>query len=164
MVKLRLRRQGAKRRPSYRIVAAHDQAPAGGKYIEQIGFYDPITDPATIRLNVDRARYWLSVGAQPTDTVRDILRKLGVLDKSGALIPEAGTYADPLTNAYVELLKNVDRRSKKSLAHGQALAARLAEYTRELGASHPNDPENVEHLETTMKSWIVEHANPGRRS
>jgi small subunit ribosomal protein S16 len=66
---------GAKKRPSYRIVVAESSAPRDGKFIEIIGLYDPLTDPATIRLNEERAKHWLSVGAQPTETVRDILRR-----------------------------------------------------------------------------------------
>jgi small subunit ribosomal protein S16 len=75
VLKLRLRRMGAKKRPSYRIVVAESSAPRDGKFIEIIGLYDPLTDPATIRLNEERAKHWLSVGAQPTETVRDILRR-----------------------------------------------------------------------------------------
>ena len=79
MVKIRLRRMGAKKRPSYRIVVAESRSPRDGKFIEVIGLYDPLTDPATVRLNEDRAKHWLSVGAQPTETVRDILRKAGLV-------------------------------------------------------------------------------------
>ena len=79
MLKLRLRRMGAKKRPSYRIVVAESSAPRDGKFIEIIGLYDPLTDPATIRLNEERAKHWLSVGAQPTETVRDILRKANLV-------------------------------------------------------------------------------------
>ena len=78
MVKLRLRRMGAKKRPSYRIVAADSRSPRDGAFIESVGFYDPITDPATINVNLDRARHWLAVGAQPTDTVRSIFTRAGV--------------------------------------------------------------------------------------
>jgi small subunit ribosomal protein S16 len=69
---------GAKKRPSYRIVAADSRSPRDGAFIEAFGFYDPITDPATINVKVDRARHWLSVGAQPTDTVRSIFTRAGV--------------------------------------------------------------------------------------
>jgi small subunit ribosomal protein S16 len=69
---------GAKKRPSYRIVAADSRSPRDGAFIEAFGFYDPITDPATINVKLDRARHWLSVGAQPTDTVRSIFTKAGV--------------------------------------------------------------------------------------
>jgi small subunit ribosomal protein S16 len=84
VVKLRLRRMGAKKRPSYRIVAADSRSPRDGAFIESVGFYDPITDPATINVNVDRARHWLSVGAQPTETVRSLLRKAGVYSAQAA--------------------------------------------------------------------------------
>ena len=69
---------GAKKRPSYRIVAADSRSPRDGAFIETVGFYDPITDPATINLNLDRARHWIDNGAQPTDTVRSILQRAGV--------------------------------------------------------------------------------------
>jgi small subunit ribosomal protein S16 len=78
VVKLRLRRMGAKKRPSYRIVAADSRSPRDGAFIETVGFYDPITDPATINVNLDRARHWIGNGAQPTDTVRSILKRAGV--------------------------------------------------------------------------------------
>ncbi len=92
MIKLRLRRMGAKKRPSYRIVAADSRSPRDGRFIESIGFYDPITDPATIKVDAERARHWLSNGAQPRDTVRDILRKAGLVTKSGQLVaPTAAT-------------------------------------------------------------------------
>jgi len=78
VVKLRLRRMGAKKRPSYRIVAADSRSPRDGAFIETVGFYDPITDPATIKVDLDRARHWLSVGAQPTETVNSLLKKAGV--------------------------------------------------------------------------------------
>lgn len=79
MIKLRLRRMGAKKRPSYRIVAADSRSPRDGRFIEIVGTYDPITDPATINLKADRIKHWLSVGAQPTDTVRHIIQREGVL-------------------------------------------------------------------------------------
>ena len=78
MVKLRLRRMGAKKRPSYRIVATDSRSPRDGAFIETVGFYDPITEPATVNVNVERARHWLQHGAQPTDTVRSLLTRAGV--------------------------------------------------------------------------------------
>jgi small subunit ribosomal protein S16 len=69
---------GAKKRPSYRIVAADSRSPRDGAFIESVGFYDPITDPATINVNLERARHWINNGAQPTDTVRSILTRAGV--------------------------------------------------------------------------------------
>jgi small subunit ribosomal protein S16 len=84
VVKLRLRRMGAKKRPSYRIVAADSRSPRDGAFIESFGFYDPITDPATIKVDAERARHWLSHGAQPTDTVRSIFTKAGVYEAKPA--------------------------------------------------------------------------------
>ena len=102
MIKLRLRRMGAKKRPSYRIVAADSRSPRDGRIIESIGLYDPVTDPATVRVDVDRARHWLSVGAQPSDTVRDIFRREGLIGGQSAPGPD-GTVdvmaADPGSEA-----------------------------------------------------------------
>lgn len=88
VVKLRLRRMGAKKRPSYRIVAADSRSPRDGAFIESIGFYDPITDPATIKVDVERVRHWLSVGAQPTETVNSLFRKAGVYRVEAAEQPQ----------------------------------------------------------------------------
>ncbi len=80
-VKIRLARRGRKKRPFYHIVVADARAPRDGKFIEQIGSYNPMTKPATIELDRDRAFEWLNMGAQPTETVRSILRFKGVLYK-----------------------------------------------------------------------------------
>lgn len=77
--KLRLQRRGRKNYAFYQIIVADSRAPRDGKYIERIGSYNPNTNPATITLDFDRALYWLQVGAQPTDTVRNILSREGVL-------------------------------------------------------------------------------------
>jgi small subunit ribosomal protein S16 len=79
VIKLRLRRMGAKKQPSYRIVAAESSKPRDGRFIEIIGHYDPKTDPYTLRVDEERAKYWLDNGAQPTETVRALLVKSGVL-------------------------------------------------------------------------------------
>jgi small subunit ribosomal protein S16 len=78
-VKLRLQRKGRSKAPFYHIVAADSRSPRDGRFIEKIGTYNPLTVPATIELKNDRALYWIHVGAQPTDTVRAILRFKGVL-------------------------------------------------------------------------------------
>ena len=80
MVKIRLRRMGAKKAPFYRIVVADSRYPRDGPFIEEIGTYNPLTDPAAINVNADRAQEWIKNGAQPTDTVRGILKKAGVLN------------------------------------------------------------------------------------
>jgi small subunit ribosomal protein S16 len=79
VIKLRLRRMGAKKQPSYRIVAAESSKPRDGRFIEIVGHYDPKTDPYTLNVNEERARYWLDHGAQPTETVRALLVKSGIL-------------------------------------------------------------------------------------
>ena len=79
MVKIRLRRMGAKKAPYYRIVVADSRSPRDGRCIEEIGAYNPLTEPAEIKVDQERAKYWLGVGAQPTDTVRGLLKKGGVL-------------------------------------------------------------------------------------
>lgn len=79
MVRLRLRRMGASDQPFYRIVAVDARAKRDGKYIESIGWYDPKPNPFKIQVDKDRALYWLGVGAQPSDTVRSLLRKAGIL-------------------------------------------------------------------------------------
>ena len=74
-VKIRLRRVGAKKAPFYRVVVADSRFPRDGRFIEEIGTYDPLTEPATIKIDMERAKYWISNGAQPTDTVRGLLKK-----------------------------------------------------------------------------------------
>ena len=80
MVKIRLRRMGAKKAPFYRIVVADSRYPRDGRFIEEIGTYNPLTDPASVDVNAARAQEWIKKGAQPTDTVRGILKKAGVLN------------------------------------------------------------------------------------
>ncbi len=79
MVKIRLRRMGAKKNPYYRIVVADSRSPRDGRCIEEIGAYDPLTNPATVTVDAEKARKWIQNGAQPTDTVRGLLKKAGVL-------------------------------------------------------------------------------------
>ena len=79
MVKIRLRRMGAKKAPFYRIVVADARSPRDGRCIEEIGTYNPLTEPATVNVDVEKAQTWIKNGAQPTDTVRGLLKKAGVL-------------------------------------------------------------------------------------
>ena len=79
MVKIRLRRMGAKKAPYYRVVVADARSPRDGRCIEEIGTYNPLTQPATITIDVEKAQTWIKNGAQPTDTVRTLLKKAGVL-------------------------------------------------------------------------------------
>jgi small subunit ribosomal protein S16 len=79
-VKIRLARHGAKKRPFYRIVAADVQCPRDGKFLENLGTYNPLNNPAEVSLKMDRVQYWIGQGAQPTDTVNSLLKKQGIAD------------------------------------------------------------------------------------
>ena len=79
MVKIRLRRMGAKKAPYYRIVVADARSPRDGRCIEEIGTYNPLTEPATVTVDVEKTQTWIKNGAQPTDTVRTLLKNAGVL-------------------------------------------------------------------------------------
>ena len=78
-VKIRLRRMGAKKAPFYRVVVADSRYPRDGRFIEEIGYYDPTKEPASVQIDTEKAQKWIKNGAQPTDTVKAILKKNGVL-------------------------------------------------------------------------------------
>ena len=80
MVKIRLKRMGMKKAPCYRVVVADERMPRDGRFIEEIGFYNPMTSPAEIKIDAERAKVWLKNGAQPSDTVRALLKKSGILE------------------------------------------------------------------------------------
>lgn len=80
MVKIRLRRMGAKKAPFYRIVVADSRYPRDGRFIEELGFYNPMTEPADVKVDADKVKEWIANGAQPTDTVKALLKKNGILD------------------------------------------------------------------------------------
>lgn len=79
MVKIRLKRMGTHKRPFYRVIVADSRTPRNGRFIEEIGTYDPLKDPAEIKIDKEKAEKWLSTGAQPTDTARALLKKSGCL-------------------------------------------------------------------------------------
>ena len=80
MVKIRLKRMGANKKPFYRVVVADSRAPRDGKFIDEIGTYNPMTEPAAININAEKAQKWLGNGAQPTDTVKALLKKSGIIE------------------------------------------------------------------------------------
>jgi small subunit ribosomal protein S16 len=80
MVKIRLKRVGAKKAPKYRVVVADERMPRDGRFIEEIGYYDPMTEPATVKIDAEKAQKWINNGAQPSDTVRALLKKSGIID------------------------------------------------------------------------------------
>ncbi|WP_425540109.1 30S ribosomal protein S16 [Microaceticoccus formicicus] len=79
-VKIRLKRMGAKKRPFYRFVVADSRAPRDGRFIEEIGYYNPLTEPKTVKVDAERVNYWISVGAKPTDTVNRLFKNNGVYE------------------------------------------------------------------------------------
>ncbi len=125
MLRIRLRRVGRKKQPSYRIVIAESTSPRDGRFVEVVGFYNPRTEPETVQIKEDRALYWLSVGAQPSDPVTRMLKKTGTLErlnryKAGesldALVAEAEavtaeTEVSPETNPVVPVASPEDVES-----------------------------------------------------
>lgn len=79
--KIRLRRMGAKKSPFYRVVVADSRAPRDGRFIEELGYYDPATTPATVKIDGEKALKWLMTGAKPTDTAESLLKKAGIMQK-----------------------------------------------------------------------------------
>lgn len=79
--KIRLRRMGAKKNPFYRLVVADSNSPRDGRFIEEIGYYDPTKNPAVLKINEEKVLQWLATGAQPSDTAKSLLRKAGVMAK-----------------------------------------------------------------------------------
>jgi small subunit ribosomal protein S16 len=101
MLRIRLSRTGAKKQPSYRIVVADSEMKRDGRYVERIGYYNPRTEPLEYTINEDRALYWLSVGAQPSDAVRRLLDKQGTIDRLSRL--RQGASREVLVNEFMGL-------------------------------------------------------------
>ncbi len=85
MVRIRLRRTGARNNPAYRLVVADQRSPRDGDFIETIGHYLPTRQPAVLEIDAERARHWVTAGAQPSETVASLMRKKGIIDKAGRL-------------------------------------------------------------------------------
>ena len=79
-VKIRLTRMGAKKAPFYRVIVADSRSPRDGRFIEEIGYYNPLTEPAEIKIDAEKAKKWIANGAQPTETVKSLLKKSGIVD------------------------------------------------------------------------------------
>lgn len=77
-VSIRLKRMGSSKKPHFRVVVADARSPRDGKFIEEVGYYQPRTEPADIKLNAERIEYWVSQGAQPSDSVKDLMKKMGI--------------------------------------------------------------------------------------
>ena len=125
MVRIRLRRMGSKKQAQYRIVVTDREAPRDGAFIETIGLYNPRTEPSTVSLKEDRALYWMNVGAQPSDSAAQLLKKLGTLDrfarmKKGeaieALVAEAVANVGPVPNPKTRIGRTAAPKAKKAEA------------------------------------------------
>ncbi len=129
--KLRLQRRGRKNYPFYQIIVADSRAPRDGKYIERIGSYNPNTHPATITLDFDRALYWLQTGAQPSDTVRNILSNEGVFMKKHLLGGVAkGAFDEAEAEKRFESWKNNKQQAAQTLKNKDAEKLRAEEKSR----------------------------------
>lgn len=137
MIRIRLRRVGAKKQPSYRIVVADSRSPRDGRFIEKIGFYNPRTEPATMEIDEARALYWLSQGAQPSDPVRHILDRIGTLGRYERL--RAGETVDALADeaaAQAEVRGEVDPRTRRDdLTEARVLAKAKSRAEAEIEAT-----------------------------
>ena len=148
MVRLRLRRVGAKKQPSYRVVAADKESPRDGRFLEVLGFYNPRTEPSTINFTEDRVYHWLSVGAQPSDAVRRLFDQVGLWDryqrfKDGEdlakLVEEA---------AVAEEARGFDPRTRRDDMIGQAKKAAKPAKESEASEAAVADVEETEAEET----------------
>jgi small subunit ribosomal protein S16 len=129
--RIRLRRMGSKGRPFYRVVIADQRSPRDGRFIENIGRYQPLQDPSLIEIDQDRALHWLRVGAQPSDQVRNLMQKVGIWDAFVSERPKAAA-----TNGAKR-----DRPAKEKLSKkAQAKAAEAAKAAAEPPAEPPAEP------------------------
>ena len=152
MVRIRLRRVGAKKQPSYRVVVADSESPRDGRFIETIGFYNPRTDPPTVEIKAERALHWLQHGAQPSDAVARMLRNLGIMDKLARL--KAGADMETLL---AELAEEKAAAEKKMAEQKAALEKEAAE-AEETGPAEEEVGEEVELAEAEAEEPPAELA------
>jgi len=141
MVRIRLRRVGAKKQPSYRVVVADSESPRDGRFIETIGFYNPRTDPPTVEIKAERALYWLQHGAQPSDAVARMLRNLGIMDKLARL--KAGADMETLLAELAEEKAAAEKR----MAEQKAALEKAAAEAEEAGLAEEEVGEEAELVE-----------------
>ena len=127
MVRLRLRRIGGKKQPSYRVVAAHKEAPRDGRFLDVLGHYNPRTEPATIQLKEDRVFHWLSVGAQPSEAVEGLFKQMGTYERFERF--KAGEDLEKLLAEYTEAeaVRNVNPQTRRTTSSAAKKKAEKAE-------------------------------------
>ena len=146
-VAIRLSRGGAKKRPYYKIVVANSRAPRDGKYLEQIGTYNPILakdDENRVRLNEDRVRYWLGVGAQPTDRVARMLDKVGIKERAATSNPNKGEPGQKAKDRAEEKAEKLREAEEAAKAAAEAPAAEEAPAVEEAAAEEAPAAEATE--------------------
>ena len=150
MVKIRLRRVGAKKQPTYRVVVTDSRSPRDGRFIETIGFYNPRTEPLTVEIKEDRALYWLSQGAQPTGAVAGLLTKLGTMDrlarwKSGEALDKLLEEAAAARQPAIEDAAPSRKKAKAQPAAADSAAAEAGIESQEVTIANKemNDTEGV---------------------
>ena len=131
MVRIRLRRVGAKKQPSYRVVAADKESPRDGRFLEILGFYNPRTEPSTIQFHEDRVYHWLSVGAQPSESVSSLFRQVGLMDRFQRF--KDGEDVEKLLQEAAAAIeaRGVDVRTRRSGLVAQAAKAKSAKAVEE---------------------------------
>jgi small subunit ribosomal protein S16 len=154
MVRIRLRRAGAKSQPTHRIVAADRESPRDGRFIEILGDYNPRTEPATIRIKEDRIYHWLSVGAQPTNSVKQIFRTIGLMDRYERF--KAGEDVETLVEEGKKVLEDreVDPRTRRDDLVQEKVSKKAAEKPAE--EQEPAEVEEVEEPEQEAETKVVE--------
>lgn len=150
MVRIRLRRVGAKKKASYRVVVADSESPRDGRFIETIGFYNPRTDPPTVEIKAERALYWLQHGAQPSDAVARMLRNLGIMDKLARL--KAGADMETLLAELAEEKAAAEKR----MAEQKAALEKAAAEAEEAGLAEEEVGEEAELAEAEVEEAPAE--------
>jgi small subunit ribosomal protein S16 len=113
MVRIRLRRVGAKKQPSYRLVAADKEAPRDGRFLELLGFYNPRTEPATITLKEDRIYNWMDKGAQPSESAERVLKSAGLIDRYARFKKGEALETLLAESAAAETARNIDPKTSR---------------------------------------------------
>ena len=150
--RIRLRRLGAKGRPFYRVVVADQRAPRDGRFIENIGKYHPLNDPSLIEIDEERALYWLRVGAQPSDQVRNLMTKVGIWETFLKERPKAatGVKAKPERPAK----ERVSKKAQAKLAEAAGAPEPAAKAPAEVAAPADEPAEPAEPIETPVEAAV----------
>ena len=153
-VKLRLRRMGKKKQPVYKLVAADARSPRDGKFIESVGLYNPLTEPHTFEIKEDRVLYWLNVGAQPTSTVKSLLRQKGITLKKELLskgFDEEKVKAEMENWQNMKEASSIKKREKKSAKKKKAEEKASAETSEKLKPEEKISAETTEEVKAEEK-------------